>query len=178
MTSLERFLKEQDKIINDDKEKTLMALGITKKEYAPDGKNSYRYSKCEHIDGEKRYYREVAADVSDEEYAVIIEKMQKVAEIKKKKEKYLLSKAEQDAGNNTTSKIATILRYIVAITAVIVVICVLVLLTMGDSLRAAIITLGCTFVESLLLLALAEILDRLAEISYYTKRINRATTEQ
>ena len=88
MGKIEAFLKSQDRIINEDKEKTLIELGLTEKEYAPDGKKSYQYSNYDYdyASGEKRYYRYVAMKVTDEEYALIVEKAKRVAEIEKKKE--------------------------------------------------------------------------------------------
>lgn len=76
-----------------------------------------------------------------------------------------------------TSKVATILRYIVGITAAIAIIAALVLFGDEDTALAGGIVLGSAFVEGVLLWALAEILDRLAEIAYYTKRIKRNTAE-
>lgn len=49
MTSLERYLKAQDKIIAKDKEDLLIALGITEKEYSSDGSSSPLYSKYDYI---------------------------------------------------------------------------------------------------------------------------------
>jgi hypothetical protein len=177
MTSFERFIQEQDRIIAEDKEKTLISLGIVEREYAPEGKNGWPYEKSDYINGQRRYYKEVAANVSDEEYAIIIEKAKKVAEIKKKRESNRLSKAETVSTEDTTSKVATILRYIVGITAAIAIIAALVLFGDEDTALAGGIVLGSAFVEGVLLWALAEILDRLTEIAYYTKRIKRNTAE-
>ena len=92
MTSLERYFKEQDKIIAEDKEKTLIALGITEKEYAPDGEASASYPNFNYVDGEKRYYREVAANISDEEYAEVLKKKALVDAIRAKEQQELEKK--------------------------------------------------------------------------------------
>lgn len=177
MTSFERFIQDQDRIIAEDKEKTLISLGIVEREYAPEWKSGWPYEKSDYINGQRRYYKEVAANVSDEEYAIIIEKAKKVAEIKKKRESNRLSKDENVSMEDITSKVATILRYIVGITAAIAIIAALVLFGDEDTALAGGIVLGSAFVEGVLLWALAEILDRLAEIAYYTKRIKRNTAE-
>lgn len=75
MDKLEMFLKRQDEILNDDREKILIALGLTKKEYAPDGKKNYLYTEREYNDGNEKYYRYVAMDVTDEEWELILEKI-------------------------------------------------------------------------------------------------------
>lgn len=86
MNQVELFLKKQDEIIAEDREKTLIALGLVEKEYSPDGKESYKYSKCDYVNGQKRYYREVALSVTDEEYELIIFKSKQVEAIKAKRE--------------------------------------------------------------------------------------------
>lgn len=40
MNKIESFLEKQDKIILEDRNKILISLGITEKEYSPDGKAS------------------------------------------------------------------------------------------------------------------------------------------
>lgn len=171
MTAFERFIKEQDK------EQTLIALGLTEREYAPNGVGNWQYDKSDYLNGIRRYYREVAIKVSDEEYSVILEKAKAVAEIKKKRESALASKNEPAYAEDTSSKVATVLRYIVGITSVIVVITALILF--GEEYTAALggIILGAVLLEGVLLVALAEILDRLSEISYYTKRTMKNTKE-
>ena len=187
MTSLERYFKVQDKIIAEDKEKTLIALGIIEKEYAPDGKSSYLYSKHDYIDGEKRYYREVAATISDEEYAEVLRKKELVEAIQAKERqererKYANQRVnlvkkwvpifekpksawadpdKKDVPPTGKSKIAAILR---SITWSSIAICVVggLILLLENPLIAGVI-FGGVFVESLLFFALAEILDNLAE---------------
>lgn len=179
MSSFERFVREQDKIIREDKEKTLISLGITEREYAPEGRSGWPYEKYEYdrTNGQKRYYKEVAANVTDEEYAIIIEKAQKVAAIKKKDELSSLSEVVTDPQEFVTSKVATVLRLVAGIIAVIAVIIALVLFGDRDTaLTGGIVLLG-AIVEAALFCALAEILDRLTEISYYTGKIRRNTTK-
>lgn len=177
MTSYEHFIKEQDRIIQEDKENTLISLGIIEREYAPNGKSGWPYDKSDYINGERRYYKEVAAKVTDDEYAEILEKAQKVTEIKRKKENLRISKSETVSTEDITSNVATVLRYVVGIIGVIAVIIALFLFGEEETAITGGIVLGSAFVEGVLLIALAEILDRLAEIAYYTKKTMRNTKE-
>ena len=59
MNKLEQYIKKQNKIICEDKERTLISLGLTEKEYSPNNLETWQYSKYDYVDGEKRYYREV-----------------------------------------------------------------------------------------------------------------------
>ena len=88
MNKVEQYIEKQNKIILEDREKTLIALGLIEKEYAPenDNRESYRYPKYDYLNGEKRYYKEVAIKVTDEEYALILSKVKQVEEIKAKEE--------------------------------------------------------------------------------------------
>lgn len=52
-SSVEDFLTAQDKEIRKDREKKLLELGIIKKVYSPDGKQTYEYDKCDYLNGEK-----------------------------------------------------------------------------------------------------------------------------
>lgn len=94
MTAVEMYLAKQDRIIMKDKQKTLIALGLTRKEYSPDNIKTREYDKYDYQDGEKHYYKEVAIEVSDEEYAQILEKAAQVEAIKAKE-------AQKRNGNNT-----------------------------------------------------------------------------
>ena len=87
MNKVEQFIEKQNKIIYEDREKTLISLGLTAKEYAPDNKESWQYSKYDYSNGEKRYYKEVAIDVTEEEFALIALKVKQVEEIKAKEER-------------------------------------------------------------------------------------------
>ena len=187
MTSLERYFKTQDKIIAEDKEKTLIALGIIEKEYAPDGKSTYLYSKYDYIDGEKRYYREVAAKISDEEYTEVLRKKELVEAIQAKERQererknanqhtnlakkwvpvFEKPKSEwddpdkKDVQPTGKSKVATILSGI-AWTSIILGAIVGIILLFAEPIAGGIV-LGSVFVESLFLFAFAEILNNLAE---------------
>ena len=187
MTSLERYFKTQDKIIAEDKEKTLIALGIIEKEYATDGKSAYLYSKYDYIDGEKRFYREVAAKISDEEYAEVLRKKELVEAIQAKERqererKYANQRAnlakkwvpvfekpksewvdpdKKDVPPTGKSKIAAILRGVTWASIAICVVGGLISLFEEPAIAGAIF--GGVFVESLLFFALAEILDNIAE---------------
>lgn len=86
MNKIEMYLEKQNKIILEDREKTLIALGLIEKEYSPDNRESWQYSKYDYVNGEKQYYKEVAIKVTDEEYALILSKSKQVDEIKAKEE--------------------------------------------------------------------------------------------
>ena len=86
MNKIEMYLENKNKIILEDREKTLIALGLIEKEYSPDNRESWQYSKYDYVNGEKRYYKEVAIKVTDEEYALILSKSKQVDEIKQKEE--------------------------------------------------------------------------------------------
>ena len=187
MTSLERYFKAQDKIIAEDKEKTLIALGIVEKEYAPDGKSTYLYSKYDYIDGEKRYYREIAANISDEEYAEVLRKKELVEAIQAKERqererKYANQRAnlvkkwvpvfekpksewddpdKKDVQPTGKSKVAAILSGLAWISLILGAISGIILL-FAEPITGGIV-IGSVFVESIFLFALAEILNNLAE---------------
>jgi len=187
MTSLEKYIKAQDKIISEDKEKTLIALGIIEKEYAPDGESSNLYAKYDYIDGEKRYYREVAAKISDEEYAEVLRKKELVEAIQAKERQERERKNANQRANNAKkwvpifekpksewedpdneeapptgkSNIAAIIRGITWTTLVLAVIGGIILLFANPIIGIAV--LGGALIESILFFALAEILDNLAE---------------
>ena len=187
MTSLERYFKTQDKIIAEDKEKTLIALGIIEKEYAPDGKSTYLYSKCDYINGEKRYYREIAATITDEEYAEVLRKKELVEAIQAKERqererKYANQRTnlakkwvpvfekpksewgdpdKKDVQPTGKSKVAAILSGI-AWASIILGAIIGIILLFAEPIAGGIV-LGSVFVESLFLFALAEILNNLAE---------------
>ena len=86
MNKIEQYLEKQNKIILEDREKTLIALGLTEKEYSNDDFKSWKYPECDYVNGEKKYYRSVAIQVTDEEYALILSKAKQVEEIKAREE--------------------------------------------------------------------------------------------
>jgi len=86
MTTLEKYLAKQDKIIKEDRERTLISLGLFEKEYSPDQERSWKYDKIDYRNGEKVYYREIPISVSDEEYSLILKKAAQVEAIKAKEE--------------------------------------------------------------------------------------------
>lgn len=97
------FLEAQNKIILEDREKTLIELGLTEKEYSPDGKESYLYSKYDYVSGEKKYYRDIAISVTDDEYELILSKVKQVEDIRAKEEKIKLREISRKS-NNATKK--------------------------------------------------------------------------
>ena len=86
MSKISEFLQKQDDLIAADREKTLIALGLFEKEYSPNGSFSRLYTKYDVVDGEKRYYREVAITVTEEEWQAIAEKAKTVSEIRAREE--------------------------------------------------------------------------------------------
>ena len=86
MNKIEQYIEKQNKIILEDREKTLLVLGLTEKEYSPDGFKTYKYPETDYVNGEKKYYRNVAIQVTDEEFALILSKAKQVEEIKRKEE--------------------------------------------------------------------------------------------
>lgn len=84
MDALEKYYARQDRIIQEDKEKTLIALGLVEREYSPDGTRNSIYDKAAYDGQEIRYYREVAIKVTDEEYEQIIRKAEQVNAIEQR----------------------------------------------------------------------------------------------
>lgn len=87
MGTIESYIEQQDKIISEYREKTLISLGLCEKEYAPDNTYSAKYPQYDYKNGEKSYYRDVAIKVTDEQWAEIIEKAQAVQKIKEQEER-------------------------------------------------------------------------------------------
>ena len=81
---IEAYFSKQNRIIQEDREKTLIQLGLVEKEYSPDGSKSWKYDKIDYVGGEQKYYREIPMKVTDEEYALIIEKAEQVNAIHRK----------------------------------------------------------------------------------------------
>lgn len=189
MTRIEAFLAEQERIIFEDKQKTLISLGLTKKEYSPDNSQTWEYDKYEYNNGEKRYYKEVAIDVSDEEYSLILEKTSKVKSIREKEaaqrqaersrytsqltkkwvpvfqktiDEYALSNKEDvhEAGRSRTAKIIRIAMWIQFAVSVLGAIVVSVL---TESIVAIPIVAFSFITEAILVEALAGILEYQAE---------------
>ena len=171
MTAVERYVQEQNKIIAKDKIETLTALGIVEKEYSPNGLWSGVYNKSEIVNGEKKYFREVAAKVTDEEYVLILQKATQVQEIQLKREKKRIEVADSyDTAEDRESSLAKKLRiasWLICITAIIGAI----IITMKtENLAVFIGVLLLAVIELLLCYSLAEILDHLKEIAYYTRK--------
>lgn len=196
MNKLERYLQEQDRIIREDREKTLIALGLTEKEYG----NSWQHTQWDFIDGEKRYYREIAIEVTDEEYALILSKARQVAEINEKEErerrdslsahKTLTKKwipvftgsSDDNTGSAKTGKsraaknLRTCYYISIAIAAVYALYCVIAE-NADFGLLVSALTAG--FVGWLFIEALASILDYLAEMTAILRngfRYNESST--
>lgn len=195
MSKVEEYIKKQNKVILEDREKTLIALGLTEKEYSPDYKEDFNHKKYDFINGERRYYRDVAIKVTDEEYELIISKAKQVEAIKAKEEEKLKdaqkkkhtkvikvvkkwipifekpqSKLEslfetEEKVDKGRSTIALILRVVAWITGIVALFTGIYLSIELNNALVLAITSGASAMGILLLLALAEILDRLAELT-------------
>ena len=156
---IEKFLKEQDRIIDEDRQNTLISLGLTEKEFSPDGKQSHYYPDCTYVDGEKRYYREVAMTVSDEEYALIVSKAEQAEAIRLKNE-------QPESGK---SKIASYLRICAWVICVLLGFVGIVVSIEAESiLNLLVYALGAAL-EVLMFYYYAEVLDSLAELKAIAK---------
>ncbi len=192
MDKIAQYIQKQDKIIREDREKTLIALGLTEKEYSPNNKESWQYPKTEYVAGEKRFYREVAMAVTDEEYALILSKAKQVEQIRLKQEQ--AKEREQSRQSSRTakkwvpvfkkpasewdspdkkeevetgrSKIAAIARVVAWILLGTLSVLVGVFSAVGTvNPLLLLLSLGAAAVEMLLFYALASILDYLAELT-------------
>jgi len=171
MTAIERYIKEQERIIEKDKENTLIELGIVEREYSPNGLWTGVYNKTETINGEKKYFREVPAKVTDEEYALILQKAKQVQEIQSRKEIKRKGELDKyDSPEDRESKLAKILRIVAEVIFVLALVGGGIIAAKVESFVVFIgVALGST-VELLLFCALAEILDHLKEIAYYARK--------
>ena len=188
---VKKYLDGQDSIIEKYKEKKLIELGLTEKEYAPDNQSSYIYNNSEIIDGEKRYFRYAAIKVTDEEYEQILQRerqidaiyesennrLQREAIISEKKrdkkwvpvynfvQKERMSKGKAELYERGRSACAVDLRIIAWIIMLVAGIGGFIA---GHDCDAYWITLVCLVtggINMAIMYAIAEILDRLAEIS-------------
>ncbi|MDD6488933.1 MAG: hypothetical protein PUG48_03850 [Clostridia bacterium] len=195
MNKVEKYIEKQNKIILEDREKTLIALGLSEKEYSPDNRENWKYSKYDYVNGEKKYYREVAIQVTDEEYALILSKAKQVEEIKSKEEQerqnernkvsYRVIKkwipvfektksecsslSEEEKVDNGRSKIASILRTVAWIIGILAIISGIVIAFGAKNFLPILITFGVGTMEILMFYALAAILDYLAELTSIAK---------
>lgn len=189
MNKVEKFIKEQNAIILEDREKTLVELGLTDKEYSPDGKENYQYSEYDYVNGEKKYYRICAVAVTDEEYELILSKANQVKAIKEKEEferqkergraahrtikkwipvfepKEEWSSYVKKENDNGKSKMASLLRIAAWAIGIIAVIAGLMTSFETEDILPVIITLGVGAMGMLVLYALASALDYLAELT-------------
>lgn len=186
---IEKFLKEQDRIIDEDRQNTLISLGLTEKEFSPDGKQSHYYPDCTYVDGEKRYYREVAMTVSDEEYALIVSKAEQAEAIRLKNEQQKNSvnsrltvkkwlpvfeapkdgSVQNEQPETGKSKIASYLRICAWVICVLLGFVGIVVSIEAESiLNILVYALGATL-EVLMLYYYAEVLDSLAELKAIAK---------
>lgn len=187
MNKVEQYIQKCDKLIKEDREKTLISLGLTEKEYSPDFKETREYNKCDYVNGEKRYYKDVAISVSDEEYELIISKARTVQEIRDREaqsaktqpssrviikknlspvfklKKYENPTNDPESEDDGTSGVAYILRIVAWILMILTAITGLAAL-FQDGLTG-IVAIGAGLMEMLILYALAAALDYLAEIA-------------
>lgn len=189
MNKIESFLEKQDKIILEDRNKILISLGITEKEYSPDGKASFKYSKYEYLNGEKVFYREVAMKVSDEEWKQILLKKTQVEEIKdreeqkrEKEQKQIQNKSikkwipifkkpknewktDDQQVETGKSRLAFILRVYTWIFGIILFVSGIILSVINETFLPFLMTLGISVSEGFMCYWGAEILDYLAELN-------------
>lgn len=190
MDQVKKYIETQKNIIEKAKEKKLIEIGLTEKEYAPDNRRSYIYDMYEEVDDEKRYYRIVAAKVTDEEYAEILENDKQIDQIfAKEKEKAQNANAINsdkdektwvpvyelpvEEKNGTTaeryaqgkSTCAAILRVVAWIILIIAGIMGIIMGANADEGRIIFVCIGSGLLNMLFFYALAEILDRLAELT-------------
>ena len=195
MSKIDQYLKKQNKIIQEDREKTLIALGLTEKEYAPDdeNRNSSKYPYCDYVNNVKRYYREVAISVTDEEYAQILSATKQVEEIKEREErKKEQSRASQkfikkwtpvfvkpenenflssidDGVDNGRSKLASRLRLWAWVLDILAFIIGVVIAIQTESFIAILISLGAVATQTFIYSVLAVFLDYFAELTCIAK---------
>ena len=189
MTTIESYIEQQDKIISEHREKTLVSLGICEKEYAPDNVSSSKYPKYEYRNGEKLYYREVAAKVTDEQWAEIVEKTQAAQKIKEQEQQeeeknrrqttriikrwvpifefpkpdpILAESSKQVEGESRFARVMKIIAVLLGIACIISGCVLMITMESGGMIVVGIIS---AVTVSLPLLALGEILDYLAELS-------------
>ncbi len=191
MNKIEQYIEKQDKIILEDREKTLIALGLIEKEYSPDNRESWQYPKYDYVNGEKKYYKEVAIRATDEEYALILSKAKQVEDIRAREEQErqkernktshgtikkwipvfekpkseLSSPSEEKKIDDGKSKIASILRTVAWIICILSFISGIVIAFGTESVLPVLLTFGAGAMEMLMFYALASILDYLAELT-------------
>jgi hypothetical protein len=193
MGTIEAYIAKQNKIIQEDRDRTLIRLGIVEKEYSPDGSKSRKYDKIDYVGGEQKYYREVPIQVSDEEYALILEKAEQVEAIRRKEEiekereqarrrtSYALTKrwlpifekpksewaSEEDKSKPETgkSKIATACRVFAWLSCICLVIFGIAIAVTIKSFNLFLLRFGIAGMTLLIQYAIAEILDCLVELT-------------
>ena len=190
MNKIEQYIEKQNKIILEDREKTLIALGLTEKEYSPDDYKSWKYPECDYVNGEKKYYRNVAIQVTDEEYALILSKAKQVEAIKAREEQERLKERNKgphlrikkwvpvfekpksewaapyeeekiDTGRNKIAFLLRISAWIIGVIAFILG----VVIAAQTTLLPLLIALGASAIEILIFYSIAAILDYLAELT-------------
>jgi hypothetical protein len=169
MNKVEQYIEEQNKIIQEDKEQTLIALGLVEKEYSPYENYDSDYPEYEFVDGKSRYYRLVAIKVTDEEYERVLSKKRQAKQIKKELE--ILNNEDCDA-NNYKSPAAKVLRIVYYILFVVAIIGALILNSKEEINIIPYVIIG-GIVEMVFVEALASILDYLAELTYIARNNNK-----
>lgn len=191
MNKIEQYIEKQNKIISEHREKTLIALGLTERVYSPDNRESWQYPKFDYVKGEKKYYKEVAMEVTDEEYALILSKAKEVAEIKAKEEQeqqkernkasYRIIKkwipvfekpksewespSDKEKIDDGRSNVASMLRMVAWILGILSAISGIVIAFETENILPVLIALGAGAIAMLMFYALASILDYLAELT-------------
>ena len=182
MDKIDEFIASQKETIAEDREETLISLGLFEKEYAPNNQFSRQYKEFDIENGEKRYYRKKALAVTEAQWAEIVTLQAQLEEIesrKARKEEAERKKAEKrtskkwipvfemkedsDVGK---SKIAFILRVIAILWACVGGVLGVITLTEG---LTGFVLLASVALSVVLLYAIAEILSYLSELTAIAK---------
>lgn len=182
MDKIEQFIEKQNKIILEDREKTLISLGLTKKEYSPDNFKSWKYPECEYINGEKRYYGYAAIQVTDEEYELILSKAKQVEAIRAKNEQEQQKEESMKSPKmikkwipasvwepNNESKISSALRIVAWLISILTFILIIVFAFKTESVIYPLIIFSIGMLEVITLCAFAVILDYLSELTFIVR---------
>lgn len=181
MSKLEQYIDDQNKIIAKNREKTLIALGLTEKEYSPDGAKTREHKEYDYSNGEKRYYRNVAIQVTDEEYELILSKKKQVDKIlatnKTSNKPFYLLPIKRDS-DEFKSTIAVVLRAVAWVFGLIMAFAGIIIAVNTESFTPVLLGVGLGAFELLMFYSLAAILDYLAELAFIARNGYKYTDTQ
>ena len=167
--TLENYFSKQNKIIQEDREKTLIHLGLVEKEYSPNGSKSKKYDKIDNVNGEQKYYRNVPMKVTDEEYALIVEKAKQVEAIRRKEEIEKEQKQAETESSTGKSIIASVLRFVAWVSFIVLFIFGIRSAVSAKDFVVFLLYFGIGGMSLLIPYAIASILDYLAELTAIAK---------